>query len=415
MNKLNHPSPQRLLDMTINFDGRVIELFNDQGATNALSAGEKGIVVLDNTPFYAESGGQVGDKGQLQFDGGTFVVEDTVKLGEAIAHHGVAQGTLSVGTDVAAQICQANRNAIRKNHSATHLLHSALKNILGEHVNQKGSLVDAERLRFDFSHFEGVTEAQLREIENSVNSEIQNNHHLNTQLMDLEAAKASGAMALFGEKYDEKVRVVAMGEFSIELCGGTHVDRTGDIGLFRIQSEAGIASGIRRIEAVTGMVAIDAMQQQQRQLQSVAGILKSDSANVVDRTSQLLEQSKGYEKEIAGLKQQLAAQAGSDLMNQVSEVGGVKLLVAKLDGVEAKALRGLMDDLKNQLGSGLIVLGIAGEGKVNLIAGVTKDLVGSFKAGELLISWLSRSVVRAAVVLIWPKLVVHNQRILKKL
>ncbi len=366
-----------------NFDGRVIELFNEQGATNALSAGEKGIVVLDNTPFYAESGGQVGDKGELQFDGGTFVVEDTVKLGEAIAHHGVAQGTLSEGAEVAAQICQANRNAIRKNHSATHLLHSALKNILGEHVNQKGSLVDAERLRFDFSHFEGVTEAQLLEIENSVNSEIQNNHHLNTQLMDLEAAKASGAMALFGEKYDEKVRVVAMGEFSIELCGGTHVDRTGDIGLFRIQSEAGIASGIRRIEAVTGMVAIDAMQQQQRQLQSVAGILKSDSANVVDRTSQLLEQSKGYEKEIAGLKQQLAAQAGSDLMNQVSDVGGVKLLVAKLDGVEAKALRGLMDDLKNQLGSGLIVLGIAGEGKVNLIAGVTKDLVGSYKAGDL--------------------------------
>jgi len=362
---------------------KVVELFTLTEGVERLTAGEQGIVILDQTPFYAESGGQVGDTGTLELAGGVFKVEDTVKLGNAIAHKGTAEVALSVGDLVQAKIHQSRRLAIRQNHSATHLLHSALKKTLGEHVNQKGSLVEAERLRFDFSHYEAVSKEQLTQIENMVNDEIRQNHDLSTQLMELEEAKASGAMALFGEKYDEKVRVVSMGEFSIELCGGTHVQRTGDIGLFRLQSEAGIASGVRRIEAVTGQAALEFSQLQTAEMQKLAGLLKTDLSSLSERIGQLLEGSKTQEKEITALKQKLASQAGSDLLSSVVEIKGQKLLSAKLEGVEAKALRTMVDDLKNQMQSGILVLGIANSDKVNLIAGVTKDLTSKVKAGEL--------------------------------
>ncbi len=365
------------------FDATVVELFSAEGDTQQLSAGEAGVLILDTTPFYAESGGQVGDKGQIVFADGIFEVNDTVKLGNAIAHHGKALADIKLGDNGHASVCQTNRDGIRQNHSVTHLLHAALKETLGEHVNQKGSLVQAERMRFDFSHFEAVTPQQLSTIEQRVNQEIQKNIPVTTKLMDLDEAKASGAMALFGEKYDEMVRVVSMGPFSVELCGGTHVQRTGDIGLFSIQSEAGIASGIRRIEAVSGMPAVASVQTQQSQLSDLAGLLKTDAGALVDRTASIMEHTKALEKEVQQLKQKLAAQAGSDLMGQVTEINGVKLLAAKLDGVEAKSLRGLMDDLKNQIGSGVILLGVATESKVNLIAGVTKDLTSQVKAGEL--------------------------------
>ncbi|MBN7822064.1 alanine--tRNA ligase, partial [Bowmanella yangjiangensis] len=361
----------------------VVELFNLQNAVSSLAAGEQGIVVLDNTPFYAESGGQVGDTGVLKLLNGAFRVTDTVKLGNAIAHKGVAEAAISVGDKVDAQIDTARRQAIKLNHSATHLLHAALKNVLGEHVNQKGSLVQPDKLRFDFSHFEGVTREQLVEIENMVNQQVRENHDLTTRLMAIDDAKAAGAQALFGEKYDEEVRVVSMGTFSMELCGGTHVKRTGDIGLLRIVSESGIASGVRRIEAVTGAAALAYSQQQSQQLQGMASQLKSDVQSVPERVGQLLEQAKGLEKEIQQLKQKLASQAGADMLSNIVEINGVKLLAAKLEGVEAKSLRDLMDSLKNKLGSGVLMLGVAEGQKVSLIAGVTKDLTDKVKAGEL--------------------------------
>lgn len=361
----------------------VVELFNLQSAVNSLATGEQGIVVLDNTPFYAESGGQVGDTGVLKLLNGTFRVTDTIKLGNAIAHKGVAETAIALGDKVEAQIDTARRQAIKLNHSATHLLHAALKKVLGEHVNQKGSLVQPDKLRFDFSHFEGVTREQLVEIENLVNQQVRENHDLTTRLMAIEDAKAAGAQALFGEKYDDEVRVVSMGAFSMELCGGTHVKRTGDIGLLRIVSESGIASGVRRIEAVTGEAALAYSQQQSQQLQGVASQLKSDVQAVPERVGQLLEQAKGLEKEIQQLKQKLASQAGADMLSSAVEVNGVKLLSAKLDGVEAKSLRDLMDSLKPKFGSGVLMLGVAENQKVSLIAGVTKDLTDKVKAGEL--------------------------------
>ncbi|MBT1064960.1 alanine--tRNA ligase [Bowmanella sp. Y26] len=362
---------------------KVVELFNLQNAVSSLATGEQGIVVLDNTPFYAESGGQVGDTGVLKLLNGAFRVTDTVKLGNAIAHKGVAEAAISVGDKVDAQIDTARRQAIKLNHSATHLLHAALKNVLGEHVNQKGSLVQPDKLRFDFSHFEGVTREQLVEIENMVNQQVRENHDLTTRLMAIDDAKAAGAQALFGEKYDDEVRVVSMGAFSMELCGGTHVKRTGDIGLLRIVSESGIASGVRRIEAVTGAAALAYSQQQSQQLQGMASQLKSDVQSVPERVGQLLEQAKGLEKEIQQLKQKLASQAGADMLSNIVEINGVKLLAAKLEGVEAKSLRDLMDSLKNKLGSGVLMLGVAEGQKVSLIAGVTKDLTDKVKAGEL--------------------------------
>ncbi|MEM7421505.1 MAG: alanine--tRNA ligase [Pseudomonadota bacterium] len=361
----------------------VVELIADNAFVDELNDGQEGVVVLDSTPFYAESGGQAGDKGVLRVANGEFVVSDTQKMGNAFAHKGIAKGKVTKGDTATAAIDTANREAIKKNHSATHLLHAALREILGEHVTQKGSLVEAPRLRFDFSHFEAVTAEQLSHIERRVNEEIRANHALATELMELEEAKASGAMALFGEKYDEKVRVVTMGPFSVELCGGTHVTRTGDIGLFKITSEAGIASGVRRIEAVTGEQAIALVQSQQAALSSLSAMLKTDTQNVLERVTALQNQTKELEKALNSAKQKLASQQGADMLSNAVEINGVKVLVANLEGVEAKSLRAMMDDIKNRIGEGIVVLGVANEAKVNLIAGVTKNLTGKVKAGEL--------------------------------
>ncbi|WP_088332190.1 alanine--tRNA ligase [Lacimicrobium sp. SS2-24] len=365
-------------------EASVQELFSTDAKVESLKTGEQGIVVLDTTPFYAEAGGQVGDTGYLSLSsGGGFRITDTIKLGNAIAHKGVAESDIHVGDKASVEIDVERRQAIKLNHSATHLLHAALKQVLGEHVNQKGSLVEPQRLRFDFSHFEAVSQQQIAQIEALVNEQIRLNHPLTTQLMDLEEAKNAGAQALFGEKYDDQVRVVSMGPFSMELCGGTHVKQTGEIGLFRISSEGGIASGVRRIEAITGAEALRFSQQQTQLLHELAAEVKSDWQKLPERIAQLLEQSKTTEKALQQLKQKLASQAGSDLLSQAYEINQIKVLSAKLEGVEAKSLRDLMDNLKNKMGTGILVLAVAGEDKVSLIAGVTKDLTSKVKAGEL--------------------------------
>lgn len=364
-------------------NAKVIELFKNGTSVQQLDAGDEGIVILDATPFYAESGGQVGDTGALKASGATFDVLDTVKLGKAVAHKGKTTGVLKVTDSVVTEINHERRQDIRLNHSATHLLHAALRQVLGSHVTQKGSLVEADKLRFDFSHLEAVTKAELTEIEQIVNAQIRDNNSLETNLMDLEEAKASGAMALFGEKYDEKVRVVSMGAFSVELCGGTHVSRTGDIGLLRITSEGGIAAGVRRIEAVTGRTAIEYTQAASGSLHKLAESLKTDPTKIVERVDGLLAQQKSLEKELQQIKQKLASQAGNELISKVVEIKSTKVLVSELDGVEPKALRGMVDDLKNQIGTGVIFLAVKGDVKVNLIAAVTKDLTNKIKAGEL--------------------------------
>ncbi len=364
-------------------ESAVVELFVEGQAVTQIEAGQEAIVVLARTPFYAESGGQVGDKGKLTSDLGVFEVSDTQYIGKAIAHHGKSSGPLKIGDNVTACIDKSHRDAVMRNHSATHLLHAALRKKLGEHVTQKGSLVTADRLRFDFSHFEAVTAAELDAIEAQVNEQIYLNHPLQAQLMSIEAAKTAGAMALFGEKYDDEVRVVSMGEYSLELCGGTHVAQTGDIGPFRILSEAGIASGVRRLEAVTGAQAINYTLQQQQLLRDVGSLLKTDGSKVVERVQQQLERSRQLEKDIADLNQQLAAQAGSDLVSSAETINGVKVVVAELNNVEAKALRGMVDDLKNQIESGIVVLALAANDKVSLIVGVTKDLTAQVKAGDV--------------------------------
>ncbi|TRX55916.1 alanine--tRNA ligase [Thalassomonas sp. M1454] len=366
-----------------NLSSTIIELFDEAGSVSVLKAGEKGVVVLDNTPFYAESGGQVGDSGVITSDEGEFVVTDTVKLGNAFAHHGFAKADMQLNGRVHAEIDVARRANIIKNHSATHLLHAALREVLGEHVTQKGSLCDADKLRFDFSHFEGVKASELRIVEQMVNEKIRANYQRETALMNIDEAKAKGAMALFGEKYDEEVRVVTLGEFSTELCGGVHVERTGDIGLLKITSEAGIAAGTRRIEAVTGEGALSFIDEQADKLVSIAGLVKSDTANTLSKVEQLISRSKQLEKEITQLKQKLASQAGADLVNQAVEVNGIKALIANVEGTDPKALRDMVDDLKNKLGSGIVMLGLANGPKVSLIAGVTRDLIGKVKAGEL--------------------------------
>ncbi|ENM3827634.1 alanine--tRNA ligase [Vibrio cholerae] len=348
----------------------VREMFVEGSEVSTLSAGDKAIIVLDNTPFYAESGGQCGDTGVLKTDAGIFHVEDTQKLGNAIAHHGVlAQGVLATGDQVDAIVDEKRRAAISLNHSATHLLHAALRKVLGEHVAQKGSLVRAETLRFDFSHLEAMTPAEIKEVERLVNQEIRHNHNIETNIMNIDEAKAKGAMALFGEKYDDQVRVLSMGDFSTELCGGIHASNTGDIGLFKIISEGGIAAGIRRIEAVTGEGALDYLDAQQAQHDA--------------KVSEMAAKAKLLEKEIQQLKDKLAAKESAGLINQVKQIAGVNVLVAQLNGADNKALRGMVDDLKNQLSSGIIMLGNVAEGKVGLIAGVTNDLTNKVKAGEL--------------------------------
>jgi alanyl-tRNA synthetase len=368
---------------SIHYSATVIEVFADGKSVSLLEDGQQGIIVLDRTPFYAESGGQTGDTGTIMVAGGEFNVTNTTKLGNAFAHHGRVQGRIGVNDKIDASIDDSRRDSIKKNHTATHILHEALRKLLGDHVGQKGSLVEPERLRFDFSHFEAVTKNELREIERVVNDEIRRNSALNTELMAIDDAKAKGAMALFGEKYDDEVRVVTIGDYSIELCGGTHVARAGDIGLFKIVSESGIAAGVRRIEAVTGADAVAYVSAQEQQLMDVAALVKGDSASVLEKITALLEKSKGLEKQVAQLNDKLASAAGASLLDSIVEINGVKLLVANVEGTESKALRGMVDDLKNKMGSGVIALGVASGDKVSLIAGVTKDLISKVKAGEL--------------------------------
>jgi alanyl-tRNA synthetase len=364
----------------------IIALFHDGGTADELGPGEAGVVVLDRTPFYAESGGQAGDAGYLRVGGETeFAVSDTQKqAGTVFAHIGeVRTGNLHVGDPVTAEVDDRQRSATALNHSATHLLHAALRQVLGDHVNQKGSLVEAERLRFDFSHFEPVTREQLTEIERLVNEQIRMNHMVETRIMALEDAKAAGAMALFGEKYDDQVRVLRMGEFSTELCGGTHVKALGDIGLFKITMETGIASGVRRIEAVTGERAIAWVEDDEDRLLRIGGLINAGREEIEDKLHKLLERNRKLEKELEQIKSRLASAAGSDLASQAVEVNGVKVLAARLDGVEPKSLRDTLDQLKNKLGSAVILLAAVNGEKVNLIAGVTKDLTDRCRAGDL--------------------------------
>ncbi|HIC7544475.1 TPA: alanine--tRNA ligase [Escherichia coli] len=369
----------------LELNGKVTALFVDGKAVDAINAGQEAVVVLDQTPFYAESGGQVGDKGELKGANFSFAVEDTQKYGQAIGHIGkLAAGSLKVGDAVQADVDEARRARIRLNHSATHLMHAALRQVLGTHVSQKGSLVNDKVLRFDFSHNEAMKPEEIRAVEDLVNAQIRRNLPIETNIMDLEAAKAKGAMALFGEKYDERVCVLSMGDFSTELCGGTHASRTGDIGLFRIISESGTAAGVRRIEAVTGEGAIATVHADSDRLSEVAHLLKGDSNNLADKVRSVLERTRQLEKELQQLKEQAAAQESANLSSKAIDVNGVKLLVSELSGVEPKMLRTMVDDLKNQLGSTIIVLATVAEGKVSLIAGVSKDVTDRVKAGELI-------------------------------
>lgn len=369
----------------LELNGKVTALFVDGKAVEAIDTGQEAVVVLDQTPFYAESGGQVGDKGELKGAGFTFAVDDTQKYGQAIGHLGkLSAGALQVGDAVQADVDEARRARIRLNHSATHLMHAALRQVLGAHVAQKGSLVSDKVLRFDFSYNEAMKPSEIREVEDLVNAQIRRNLPIETHIMDLEAAKAKGAMALFGEKYDERVRVLSMGDFSTELCGGTHATRTGDIGLFRIISESGTAAGVRRIEAVTGEGAMATVHAQSDRLNDIAHLLKGDSQNLGDKVRAVLERTRQLEKELQQLKDQAAAQESANLSSKAVDLNGVKLLVSELAGIEPKMLRTMVDDLKNQLGSTVIVLATVVEGKVSLIAGVSKDVTDRVKAGELI-------------------------------
>ncbi len=362
----------------------ITAIYVQDDSVETLKAGDQALIVLDETPFYAESGGQIGDTGLLRQGNALFAVTDTQKLGTAIIHKGfVEQGEFKTGQTVDALVDATRRESTALHHSATHLLHEVLRRILGEHVAQKGSLVGPERLRFDFSHFEAIPAATLRQIEHEVNAEIRRNDSIETKLMSLDDAKATGAMALFGEKYGDEVRVIKMGEFSTELCGGTHAKHTGDIGFFKIITESGIAAGVRRIEAVVGEAALAHIHQLGEQLDEAAAIVKSDHLSVVSKIRQMQERSRLLEREIETLKAKLASQAGSDLLSQVVDINGQKVLISQLDGVDAKALRTTMDDLKNRLESAVLLLAAVNEGKVSLIAGVTADLTSKVKAGEL--------------------------------
>ena len=363
---------------------QVVALYKEGVAVQALQAGDHGVVVLSSTPFYAESGGQVGDQGRLVAGGHVFEVDDTLKIkADVYGHHGrLASGVLQVGDAVTATVDAALRHATMRNHSATHLMHKALREVLGSHVQQKGSLVNAERTRFDFAHNAPLTEAQLREIEARVNAEILANEATDAAVMALEAAQKTGAMMLFGEKYGETVRVLSIGS-SKELCGGTHVGRTGDIGLFKIVAEGGVAAGVRRIEAVTGANALAYLQSLESTVQAAAASLKANPAELEQRVAQVLEQVKGLEKEVAALKGKLASSQGDELLTQAVDIKGLKVLAAKLDGADAKALRETMDKLKDKLKTAAIVLAAVDGDKVQLAAGITADSVGKLKAGEL--------------------------------
>ncbi len=364
--------------------GKVIAIFQNGKKVESANAGEEAIIILDKTPFYGESGGQIGDKGLLTSANAEFTVLDSQKYGKSIGHIGnLVQGSLKVGDLVTAAIDVELRERIRRNHSATHLLQAALQQILGSHVHQKGSLVNDSYLRFDFSHNQSITQEQIVEIENLVNQQIRCNLPVDVELMPIDEARNKGAMALFGEKYEDIVRVLTMGDFSIELCGGTHVDRTGDIGLFKIISESSIASGVRRIEATSGQNAMDFIHHEANLLSQIAQLVKSDKSAVLVRVEQLLEQTKLLEKNIEQLKAQKASQQSAQLINQCEKINNKNLLIAKLDNVEAKVLRTMIDDLKNQLKTGVIILAAVNDDKINLAAGVTNDLINIVKAGEL--------------------------------
>lgn len=370
----------------------IIALYKDGQPVDSLHTGDEGLVILDKTAFYAESGGQVGDTGVLTNDSAQFTVTDTQKYGQAIGHVGkVESGSLVVNHRIAAIVNSERRNAIRLNHSATHLLHATLRQVLGEHVSQKGSLVNDKYLRFDFSHFEAMTQQQLRQVEDIVNAQIRQNSEIETELMDLEGAKAKGAMALFGEKYEERVRVLSMGDFSIELCGGTHASRTGDIGLFSILSESGTAAGVRRIEATTGAAAMEHLHAQSEQLSAIAHLLKGDVNSLVEKVKAALDKSRNLEKEILQLKDQQASQESASLSSKAKDVKGIKLLVSQLSDTDPKLLRTMVDDLKNQLKSAIIVLSTTSGDKVSIIVGVTNDLTAKIKAGDL-VSYVAQQV-----------------------
>ena len=367
-------------------ESTVLAVFRADKPAESLAEGNEGILVVDSTPFYAESGGQVGDTGQFFGNGVSIKVLDTVKNDKAFIHKvAVIDGSISVGDSLSAEVDARLRNATRRNHSATHLLHAALREVLGDHVNQRGSLVEPDRLRFDFSHFEEVARDELQIIERKVNEQIRNNSDVQTDIMDLEQAKEHGAMALFGEKYSEKVRVLTMGEgYSIELCGGTHANHTGDIGVFQIIDEHGIASGVRRIEATTGEHVIDRIQNIDSTLKESMALLRADrSVDILGKLTQLIEQNKRLEKEVSALNMKLASGAGNDLSNEAIDLGGAKLIVNQMEGADAKTLPEVLDRLKNKIGSGVVVLASVNGDKVSLIAGVTKDLTDSVHAGKL--------------------------------
>ncbi len=364
----------------------VVALYKEGQSVSHLNEGEEGVVILDITPFYAESGGQIGDSGFLLAGDARFDVSDTTKTGGAFLHHGVvASGSLSVGAQVETQVADEVRDATKLNHSATHLLHAALRQVLGEHVQQKGSLVDSQRLRFDFSHFEAIKPEQLRALEDIVNAEIRKNTEVMTEETDIDTAKKKGAMALFGEKYGDSVRVLSMGgEFSVELCGGIHASRTGDIALFKIVSEGGVAAGVRRIEAVTGAAALAWLNSAEDQLKEAATLVKGNRDNLLDKLTAVIERNRLLEKQLEQLQAKAASAAGDDLSSAALDVKGVKVLTTRLDGQDGKALLALVDQLKNKLGRAVILLGSVHEDKVVLVAGVTKDLTGQLKAGDLM-------------------------------
>ncbi|MFI9651921.1 alanine--tRNA ligase [Guyparkeria halopsychrophila] len=364
-------------------EAKVVAVAREGGQAAALEAGQDGVVALDRTPFYAESGGQVGDSGVIESAQGRFVVHDTQKQGGIFLHHGtLTDGHLATGDAVSAHIDADRRAEIRLNHSATHLLHAALREVLGDHVQQKGSRVGPETLRFDFSHDKPVAREQLREIERLVNAQVRENHAVETREMAINEARAAGAMALFGEKYGDTVRVVTMGPFSMELCGGTHARRGGDIGLFKILAESGVASGVRRIEAVTGAAALAEAERADQTVGEIAELLRGPKTEAADRVAQMLERSRQLERELAKLKAELASASGDELADSAETIGSAKVLVAELPGADAGALRESMDKLRDKLGTAAILLGTVDDGKVRLVAGLSKDLTKTFKAGD---------------------------------
>jgi alanyl-tRNA synthetase len=391
MEKAVHASMADLKTEFVGYDhlvekSKVVALYRDGEPVVELLGDEQGIVVLDHTPFYGESGGQVGDSGLLSAADNIFEVQDTQKQGKAFLHIGLLREgpPLKVGDSVEGTVDAGLRADVAAHHSATHLLHAALRQVLGEHVQQKGSLCSAERLRFDFSHFEAMTAGELTAVEQIVNEQIRANHEVHTALMKPDEAKNAGAMALFGEKYGDIVRVLSMSEFSVELCGGTHVARTGDIGLMKIVSEAGVAAGVRRVEAVAASRALNWLDRGERQLTTIGALVKAGRDDTFDKVQSLADRNRKLEKELEALKAKLASSQGSDLASQAIEIAGIKLLAAKLEGVDPKSLRDTVDQLKNKLGTSAVLLAVVNEGKISLVAGVSKDATDRLKAGDLL-------------------------------